>query len=83
MAFCRTLCREKTSPTVRVLEATFDVRQARVRRRNELQGSTFSMIVPDQVFEMASGLWQRPDELECAEFDIQFIDSSLERTDIN
>jgi len=59
--------------TVYVLDAPKEVRHARVRRRNEETGATFSMVVPDAIFEMASGLWEPPDEAECATRDIQFI----------
>jgi len=33
------------------------------------------MVVPDHVFEMASSLWEVPDEIECEEFDVQFVES--------
>lgn len=59
--------------TVYVLDAPKEVRHARVRQRNQEQGATFSMVVPDAIFEMASGLWEPPDETECATRDIQFI----------
>jgi len=59
--------------TVYVLDAPKDIRHARVRRRNEEQGPTFSMVVPDAIFEIASGLWEPPDETERATRDIRFI----------
>jgi predicted kinase len=59
--------------TVYVLDAPKETRHARVRHRNEEQGATFSMVVPDAIFEMASALWEPPDETECAARDIQFI----------
>ena len=31
------------------------------------------MVVPDHVFEMASKLWEPPDELECEEFEVSFV----------
>ncbi len=31
------------------------------------------MVVPDHVFEMASKLWESPDELECEEFEVSFV----------
>jgi hypothetical protein len=31
--------------------------------------------VPDHVFEMASSLWEAPDEMECEEFEVRFVDS--------
>jgi hypothetical protein len=57
-----------------VLDAPIDVRRERVRRRNTEKGATFSMVVPDHVFEMASNLWEVPDEIECEEFEVQFIE---------
>ena len=53
--------------TVHLLDAPRDVRRERVRRRNTVRGPTFSMPVPDEVFELASDLWEAPDELERAE----------------
>ena len=58
---------------IHVLDAPRDVRHQRVRERNAVQGSTFSMVVPDEIFELASDLWQVPDEQECAQRNICFI----------
>jgi len=58
---------------VHVLDAPEAVRRERVRRRNVEQGSTFQMVVSDEIFERASGLWQPPDEGECAEREIRFV----------
>ena len=49
-----------------VLDAPREVRRERVLRRNAEQGATFSMVVPPHIFELASDLWQPPDEVECA-----------------
>lgn len=46
------------------IDAPQEVRRARVRRRNEERGATFSMVVPEDLFEMASSLWEPPDEDE-------------------
>jgi len=51
---------------VYVLDAPREVRRERVLRRNAEQGATFSMVVPPHIFELASDLWQPPDEVECA-----------------
>lgn len=51
---------------VYVLDAPREERRARVLRRNAEQGETFSMVVPLHIFELASDLWQPPDEVECA-----------------
>jgi predicted kinase len=47
-----------------VVDAPRDERRARVLRRNEEQGATFSVVVPPDVFELASDLWEPPDDAE-------------------
>ncbi len=59
--------------TVYVLDAPREVRRERVRARNLQKGTTFSMEVPDRVFEMASDMWEPPDEVECRDRDIRLI----------
>lgn len=49
-----------------VVDAPRAIRRERVRRRNEERGPTFSMAVPMDVFELASDLWEPPDESELA-----------------
>ncbi len=49
---------------VHVLDVPREVRRERVQRRNTEQGVTFSMVVPEAIFEMASDLWEPPDEAE-------------------
>lgn len=56
-----------------VLTASRDVRRERVMRRNVEQGPTFSMVVPPSFFELASDLWEEPDEFEVAELGIEVI----------
>lgn len=58
---------------VSVLDASRSLRRERVARRNEEKGSTFSMVVPEAVFEMASDMWECPDEIEVEENRIEFI----------
>jgi len=58
---------------VHVLDAPRDIRRQRVRERNLAMGSTFFMAVPDEIFELASDLWQAPDEIECEERSIYFV----------
>lgn len=58
-----------------VLDAPREIRRERVRRRNVEKGATFSMEVPDHFFELASDLWEPPDEEEAQERQIQFIDT--------
>jgi len=58
---------------VDVLDAPRDVRRERVRRRNGERGPTFSMVVPDDIFEMASDLWEPPDAEEISTQNIRLI----------
>ncbi len=60
---------------VYVIDAPREVRRERVRERNRQKGSTFSMEVPDHFFEIASDMWEPPDEFERAEREIRFISS--------
>lgn len=59
--------------TLHVVDAARDVRRARVLERNRHQGSTFTMVVPAEVFELASDLWQPPESDECAGRDVCFL----------
>lgn len=59
--------------TVHVLDAARDVRRARVLERNRRQGETFSMVVPPEIFELASDLWQAPESDERAARDMHFL----------
>ena len=59
--------------TVYVLDAPPAVRRQRVRRRNREKGNTYVMEVSDEVFELASSLWEPPEEAECAGRDIRFL----------
>lgn len=63
--------------TLHVLDAARSVRRARVVERNRCQGATFSMLVPPEIFELASDLWQAPDPDECLGRDVFFM-----RTDV-
>ena len=58
---------------VYVLAASRDLRRERVARRNVEQGPTFSMVVPEAFFEMASDMWESPDDLEIEENRIRLI----------
>jgi predicted kinase len=51
---------------VHLLDAPRAVRRERVAQRNADKGPTFSMVVPDAMFEMASDLWEDPDDAELA-----------------
>ncbi len=61
--------------SVHVLDAPRAVRRIRVQNRNIEQGPTYSMTVPDAIFEMASDLWQPPDADEIAHVDLKFLSS--------
>ena len=50
-----------------VLDASRDVRRERVARRNAERDPTFSMVVPESIFELASNRWQGPDDSEIAD----------------
>ena len=73
--FCRKIQGCGYAPIIHVLDVPANVRRERVRRRNTERGATFSMVVPDHVFDMASSLWEVPDEIECEEFEVKFVDS--------
>lgn len=62
---------------VTVLEASREVRRERVARRNAEKGPTFSMVVPDGIFEFASDMWQSPDAIEIEEHRIQVISTEF------
>jgi len=59
--------------TIHALDASRDVRRQRVNERNHARGSTFSMVVPPAVFELASDLWEPLDPVECESRDVRFI----------
>lgn len=73
IAFYQKTIGEGAELKVYVLDAPKQVRLERVRRRNTEKGSTFSMVVPEQVFEMASNMWEAPDEVECSSFAVEFV----------
>jgi predicted kinase len=59
--------------TVYVVDAPRELRRQRVQQRNAQQGETFSMLVPPEIFELASDLWEPLDERECAGRDVRFV----------
>ncbi|MGJ7531009.1 AAA family ATPase [Variovorax sp. GB1P17] len=77
--FCDRIRAEGHPFTVHVLDAPLEVRRERVQRRNAEKGPTFSMVVPDHVFDMASALWEAPDEFECSEYDVTFVPTAANR----
>ena len=81
-AFCHKVRDEGFELVVHVLDAPLQIRRERVRRRNTERGSTYSMVVPEHIFEVASNLWEAPDDVECTEFGIEFVTSeSAESSD--
>lgn len=58
---------------VYLLQASREVRRERVMRRNVEMGPTFSMVVPAPFFELASDVWEEPDQVEIAENRIERI----------
>lgn len=73
VAFGRKIKNEGFDLLVHVLDAPVEIRRERVQRRNAEKGSTFAMVVPDHVFEMANNLWEAPDDIECNEFAVNFV----------
>lgn len=58
---------------VYVVDAPRDVRRERVMRRNEEKGPTFAQVVPLELFELASNMWQPPDDDEVRVRKVQFV----------
>ena len=81
VAFGRQVQDEGFELSVHVLDAPLEIRRERVRRRNAEKGSTFAMVVPDHVFEMASSLWEAPDDVECSEYPITFVSAQASADD--
>jgi predicted kinase len=71
--FCQQVQEEGVELQLHVLDAPLEVRRERVRRRNIEKGATFAMVVPDHIFEMASKLWEAPDEEECSDYPVEFV----------
>ena len=61
---------------VYVLDAPREERRERVRNRNIAKGSTFSMEVPDDLFEIASNMWEEPNDSECEAKEVIFVPQS-------
>ncbi len=58
---------------IHLLDAPLNVRWERVQQRNENRGETFSMVVPKPIFDMASSMWEAPDEDEIQEHEINVV----------
>lgn len=68
--FYRWVDDEELPLSVYLLDLDRDTRRARVMRRNEQQ-ATFSRFVPLEFFELASDMWQPPDDEELLARQIQ------------
>jgi len=58
---------------VYVLDSPRKERKERVRNRNLIKGTTFSMEVPDEIFEIASDMWEEPNDIEREEQEVIFV----------
>lgn len=67
--------------TVYILDVPRDVRRQRVSQRNIRQGSTYSMEVPSNIFEMASDMWEPPEQDEIDSCDMRFVESASIQAD--
>jgi predicted kinase len=76
LAFYRRAIDAGVDLQVHVLDAPRELRRERVKRRNTEKGETFSMVVPDQVFEMASDLWEAPDDAELKDFPVTLVSTA-------
>lgn len=56
-----------------VLDAPREVRKERIQERNLTKCDTYSMEVPDHIFEIASDMWEPVDESECYRYDVKFV----------
>lgn len=59
--------------TVHVVDAPRELRRERVQQRNQDRGATFSMVVPEHIFELASDMWEPLEEDECSGRDVHFM----------
>jgi predicted kinase len=75
--FCRRIRADGFDLVLYVLDEPRDIRRERVQLRNIEKGSTFSMVVPDHIFEVASDMWEEPDDIEQSEFAIEYVASSF------
>ncbi|MBA5605036.1 ATP-binding protein [Duganella sp. FT3S] len=73
MDFCHRVQSDGYDPILHILDAPVHIRRERVRQRNQQKGATFSMVVPDHIFELASSQWQAPNEAECSLFNVKFV----------
>ena len=63
-----------------VLDASKEERRERVRSRNINKGETFSMEVPDAIFEIASDMWEEPDDSEYDKQEVIWVGHQVQPT---
>lgn len=56
--------------TIHVVDAPRELRRVRVAERNAQRGDTFCMVVPPEIFELASDLWEPLNDAEQAGRDV-------------
>lgn len=71
--FCRRIREDGFDFVLYVLDAPREIRRERVRLRNTEKGPTFFMVVPDHVFDIASKMWEAPDDIEQSESEIEYV----------
>jgi predicted kinase len=74
--FCQRVRTDGFDIVLYILDEPRNLRRERVRRRNSEKGSTFSMVVPDHIFEAASDMWEAPDDIEQSEITIEYVSAS-------
>jgi predicted kinase len=72
-SFYRRIDEARIAMSLHFLDAAREIRRERVEERNRSRGATFSMVVPPDVFEMASDLWEPPDPAEHEGRDVRFV----------
>ena len=77
LAFCDRIRADGFDLVLYILDEPRDVRRQRVKLRNAEKGSTFSMVVPDHVFEVASDMWEAPDDIEESETAIEYVAATI------
>ena len=58
---------------ITVLDVPAEVRRQRVMARNETGSATYRMVVSEEIFELANGAWEAPDEAEIAQREIEVV----------
>lgn len=71
--FCKRVKDAGFQPRIYVLDAPSDTRWHRVEQRNTAQGYTFAMVVSQDVFHLASEIWEPPTPAEQAAYPITFV----------